>query len=162
MTGRRPRTPARRVRLVELDRWSSRYGDCMSSLSQGEELCGGAAWEGDGAGRTRGAPSRGAVPRCTCNGGRVMGGPGQERQVVGREQEDPTRLAPLLGNGSPVAMAHNRHSDLPADCRYQNPLNRKFTYKTTNYQYRLPNTPPFRLLSAAKTLDGLLQGHVLQ
>jgi hypothetical protein len=38
------RSPFLRVKLVELDRWPTRYGDCMPSLSQGEELCGGAAW----------------------------------------------------------------------------------------------------------------------
>jgi hypothetical protein len=68
---------------------------------------------------------------------------------VEREQEGPTQLAPL------------RLLQWEAHSRYQNPLNRKLTYYTTYYHYRLPNTPPFRPLSATKTLDGLLRGHVL-
>ena len=63
VAGRRPRTPACRVELVELNRWPTRYGDCMPSLSQGEELCGKAE-------RARGAAA--AVEECP--GGRGEGG----------------------------------------------------------------------------------------
>ena len=82
VAGRRPRMPARRVKLVELNRWATRYGNCMPSLSPGEELCGGAAWArgaaaavaerpGDGREGARMVPvrpkfpSRAAVPRRT-------------------------------------------------------------------------------------------------
>ena len=83
MTGRRPRTPARRVRLVDLNRWPTRYGNCMPSPSQGEELCGGAAWARGSGGGWRGAPrGTGGMP--------ILGRP----PGAGRAARQPVAQAP--------------------------------------------------------------------